>query len=98
MAVHSRVSTWYAMRFWRSLDLRGRLLLFSILLLVICLFEPKANLPGRVYDWFFVIDITQSMDVRDVVTADNSISRRELSKQEVRRALRSLPCGSRVSL
>ncbi len=86
------------MSFWRSLDLRGRLLLLSILLLAICLFEPKADLPSRVYDWFFVVDITQSMNVRDVVIAGNSISRLEMSKQEIRRALRSLPCGSRVSL
>lgn len=86
------------MRFWQSLDLRGRSLLLSILLLMVCLFEPKTNLPSRVHDWFFVIDITQSMNVRDVVTADNSISRMELSKQEIRRALRNLPCGSRVAL
>lgn len=86
------------MSFWQSLDLRGRILLFSILLLMVCLFEPEAKLPSRVYDWFFVVDITQSMNVRDVVAAGNSISRLELSKLAIRRVLRSLPCGSQVSL
>lgn len=98
MAIHSRISSWHAMSFWKSLDLSGRILLFSILLLLVCLFKPEANLPSRVYDWFFVIDITQSMNVRDVVSANNSISRLELSKLEIRRVMRSLPCGSRVSL
>ncbi len=86
------------MRFWRSLDLRGRGMLFSILLLAVCQFEPKANLPGRVYDWFFVIDITQSMNVRDAVKEGNGFSRLEFSKQQMRQALRRLPCGSRVAL
>jgi mxaL protein len=81
-----------------NFDKRGRWLLMAILLLLLSLSEPKAQLPNRVYDWYFVIDITQSMNVRDVVTKGISISRLDYSKQLARQALRSLPCGSLVAL
>src|SRR5450830_255646 len=85
---------------WR-LDLRGWLLAASLLLLAICLASPHATLPRRVYDWFIVLDITQSMNVRDYVDEHNSsrnISRLEFAKQAIRQSLRKLPCGSQVAL
>ncbi|HEY8354115.1 MAG TPA: VWA domain-containing protein [Methylophilaceae bacterium] len=86
------------MKVWRNLDVQGRCLASAILLLMVSLLGPRAELPGRLHDWYFVTDITQSMNVRDVVTGDNSISRLEYSKRQMRHALRSLPCGSRVAL
>lgn len=70
----------------------------ALLLLFLSLLEPSAQLPSRLYDWYFVVDITQSMNVRDAVTSGNGISRLAFAKQQMRQALRSLPCGSRVSL
>ncbi|CAG0997703.1 mxaL protein [Methylophilaceae bacterium] len=98
MAFHPRIPAWYAVNWWRNLDWRGRMLLLAIVLLGICLAEPHAKLPRRVYDWFFVLDITQSMNVRDTVVHGNSMSRLEFSKRVMRQALRRLPCGSRVAL
>jgi mxaL protein len=98
MVVDTRIPAWDAMKFWRHLDGRGRLLASALLLLFLSLLEPRAQLPSRVYDWYFVIDITQSMNVRDAVTSGNGISRLAFAKQQMRQALRSLPCGSRVSL
>jgi len=86
------------MHWWHKLDLRGKALFFAITLLVICLFQPHMKLPKRVYDWLIVLDITQSMNVRDMETDDRSISRLAFSKESVREALRALPCGSRVAL
>ncbi|BCM24514.1 hypothetical protein ZMTM_07730 [Methyloradius palustris] len=73
----------------------------ALLLLAICLASPHATLPRRVYDWFIVLDITQSMNVRDYTDEHNSgrnISRLELAKQAIRQSLRNLPCGSQVAL
>lgn len=81
-----------------SLDLRGRMMLASVVLLAITMLSPSATLPRRVFDWFFVLDITQSMNVRDYTLDGKSISRLELSKKAMREALRDLPCGSTVAL
>jgi len=43
-----------------------------------------------------VFDITQSMDVRDVEVDGARVSRLEFARESARRALRGLPCGSRI--
>ena len=81
-----------------ALDLRGRLMLASVALLALTMLSPQAMLPRRVFDLFFVLDITQSMNVRDYVQDGTSISRLEFSKKAMRETLRDLPCGSTVAL
>jgi mxaL protein len=78
---------------WRKLCLMAALLLLSIIL-----FRPHLMLPNRVYDWYFVLDITQSMNVTDYQVAGKSISRLQMAKQSIRKTLSALPCGSRVAL
>jgi len=77
---------------------RGHGLVLAMILLTLCLFNPQLKLPGPVYDWLIVVDITQSMNVRDYTLDDKGISRLEFAKQSIREALRSLPCGSKVSV
>lgn len=98
MGVDTRIPARDAMKIWRHLDLRGRWLTMALCLLALSLLAPRAQLPGRVHDWYFVVDITQSMNVRDAVASGNGISRLAFAKQQMRQALRSLPCGSRVAL
>ncbi|HEY0907405.1 MAG TPA: hypothetical protein VGE17_09380, partial [Methylophilus sp.] len=47
----------------RGLLWRKRCLWLLALLLTLTLFHPQLTLPNRVYDWYFVVDITQSMNV-----------------------------------
>lgn len=70
----------------------------AFMLLTICLFAPHAILPTRVADWFIVVDITQSMNVRDYRLDGKNVSRLEYAKKAIRESLRDLPCGSRISL
>lgn len=77
---------------------RKRSLLLMWGLLTLALFKPHGLLPNRVYDWYFVVDITQSMNVPDYQMAGNSVSRLQLAKQSIRNALSALPCGSQVAL
>lgn len=77
---------------------RGQCLLLSLLLLTLALFQPHFRLPNRVYDWLIVIDVTQSMNVRDYSIHDKGVSRLEFAKTTVRESLRALPCGSRVAI
>lgn len=85
---------------WMSsaLGWRGKFLLVALLLLTICLLRPVVVLPGRAADWFVVVDITQSMNVRDYDLGGRNISRLEYAKVAIREGVRSLPCGSRVAL
>lgn len=87
---------------WRThslvLNFRGYLLLTALLMIAICLFKPEATYPKRVYDWYIVVDITQSMNVRDYTLNERAISRIEFTKAALRKGLRELPCGSHVAL
>ena len=78
---------------WRKLCL-----VLMWLLLTAILFKPHAMLPNRVYDWYFVVDITQSMNVPDYQLAGKSVSRLQMAKQSIRKTLSALPCGSKVAL
>ena len=77
---------------------RGYCLWLLIALLTLILFQPRLTLPARVYDWYFVVDITQSMNVADYDSRGQRLSRLEMAKQSIRNALPALPCGSRVAL
>lgn len=80
-------------------DIGRKLSLYSIvILLTLALFRPHVMLPNPVYDWYFVVDITQSMNVPDYQVAGKSVSRLQVAKQSIRSALSALPCGSQVAV
>jgi mxaL protein len=67
----------------------GALLLAAIVL-------PALPLPRATVNALVVFDITQSMDVEDMSQDGLPASRLAFAKDAARRALRELPCGSRV--
>ena len=71
-------------------------LLDATLLLVVALALPAITLPLRRSETIVVFDITQSMDVEDMVLDGAPASRLAFARESARRALRELPCGSRV--
>lgn len=77
---------------------RGQWILLSLILFSLILFRPQVNMPNRVVDWLIVMDVTQSMNVRDYTLNGKGVSRLEYAKQAVRKSLQTLPCGSRVAL
>lgn len=72
--------------------------LLAFLALLPVLFSPTMQMPSHVRDTLFVIDISESMNVRDVNYPHSRASRLDLAKASVREAMASLPCGSRVSV
>src|SRR5262245_59375553 len=68
----------------------------ALAFLLVALFAPRINLPQRTYDYIVFFDITQSMDVQDYELGGSPASRLDYARYAVRRALRQLPCGSRV--
>jgi mxaL protein len=69
--------------------------LAGALLLLACV-VPAIDLPREAVDAVVVFDITQSMDVQDVMLDGASASRLDFARESARRALRQLPCGSRI--
>lgn len=61
-------------------------------------FDPQMKLNSLVQDTLFVIDISESMNVRDVDYPKPQTDRLTLAKIAVVESMASLPCGSRVSV
>jgi mxaL protein len=78
------------------LDADGRAILLALLLLFIALFIPVIPLTHDTYESMVIFDITQSMDVEDYELGGHPISRLKYAQEAARRALRQLPCGSKV--
>jgi len=77
---------------------RPALLLPSLaaVLLAVALLLPPLAVPRRTVDAIVVLDITQSMDVEDRSLDGVPVSRLAFAQAAARRALRELPCGSRI--
>jgi mxaL protein len=77
---------------------RLAMLLLAALVLLPVFFMPRIVLPGATYSYLFVIDVTESMNVRDVDARDPNASRLDRAKESVIAVLATLPCGSRAGL
>jgi mxaL protein len=74
----------------------GRAISLALLLLVAALFMPAFAVKHDTYDYIVILDITQSMDVEDYKLSGSPVSRLTFAREAARRALRELPCGSKV--
>jgi mxaL protein len=68
----------------------------AFLLLVSAFFLPSVPLKHDTYESIVILDISQSMDVEDYELGGAPGSRLAFAREAARRALRELPCGSRV--
>lgn len=78
------------------LDTDSRAILVALVLLVVALALPAVPLKHDTYESIVILDITQSMDVEDYELGGTPTSRLAYAREAARRALRELPCGSRV--
>ncbi|HYJ20024.1 MAG TPA: vWA domain-containing protein [Burkholderiales bacterium] len=80
------------------IDKDSRAFVAALTLLVVALVLPPIKLPRDVQTYLVFIDITQSMNVEDYDRKGTPTSRLAFAHLAVRRAIRDLPCGSRVGL
>jgi mxaL protein len=73
-------------------------LVLAALVLMPVFFAPQRMLTGTTFAYLFVIDVSESMNVRDVDTGMPAQSRLDRAKAAVITALAALPCGSRVAV
>ncbi|MEQ1488425.1 MAG: VWA domain-containing protein [Methylotenera sp.] len=83
-------------KFKQNRDLYTLLTAFS--LLALALFQPSIPVKRSIYSYFFVIDITQSMNVADMKVNGKTASRLDYTKQMLRETTSSLPCGTKVGI
>jgi len=74
------------------------LMLLVVMLIMASLWFPRTDRIIKVMDLLFVIDITQSMDVKDVEREGEMISRLSWATEYTKHTLQQLPCGSHVGL
>jgi mxaL protein len=82
---------------WALARRAGAYALAALVLLPVFL-APHWRLPGATYSYLFVIDVSESMNVRDVANAEPEESRLDRAKRSVIAALAALPCGSLAAL
>lgn len=74
------------------------ILLTVLSLLLLALFQPSIPVKHNIYSYFFVIDITQSMNVVDMKVKGKPASRLDYTKQMLHETVSSLPCGTKVGI
>jgi len=73
-------------------------MLLVVVLMVLALSFPRTDRTVKVMDLLFVLDITQSMDVKDVELDGEKVSRLAWAQAHAKDLLQTLPCGSHVGL
>ncbi|WP_042325690.1 vWA domain-containing protein [Paraburkholderia ginsengisoli] len=76
--------------------LRHALTPLALVALIAAVALPDVTLPRNTFDYIVTLDITQSMDVEDVVLNGAPVSRLKFAQAATRDALTRLPCGSKV--
>lgn len=82
---------------WRRLPgTRTWITALAVACLAVAFLEPSVVLQRPTYDYIITLDITQSMNTRDVVLDGAHVSRIHYAKRLLKTLLQRLPCGSRV--
>ncbi|MGF6415313.1 mxaL protein [Paraburkholderia sp. MM5482-R2] len=68
----------------------------ALVALIAAVAMPDVTLPRNTFNYIVTFDITQSMDVEDVVLDGAPVSRLKFAQASMRDALGRLPCGSKV--
>lgn len=74
------------------------LLVSALLLLVSAVYQPTIKINRDVKSYMVLIDVTQSMNVKDMTVDGINVSRLDFAKRLVKDTLKELPCHSRVGL
>lgn len=72
--------------------------ILALLSLAPVFFSPTWPLSGSTFAYLFVIDVSESMNVRDVPGGAPNESRLDRAKESVIASLAALPCGSRAAV
>lgn len=81
---------------WR--DARFWLLLAALALTLLAILVPRIQMTRNVYDVVAVLDVTTSMNVRDMTVGGKPATRLDAAKASLENLLAKMPCRSRLGL
>ncbi len=70
----------------------------ALICLLVAIGKPYINIQQQRKSFLFIVDVTQSMNVPDMLLSGTPISRLEYSKYLLKNTVKNLPCGSQVGL
>ena len=73
-------------------------LCLSVIFLILGLINPKATIERDIYNYIFVVDISQSMLTKDMSIDGQEVSRLDYSKKLLQGIMDQLPCKTNVSI
>jgi mxaL protein len=87
-------------RFFRIISSRRDISMLSaaFVLLIGAIANPSVPLPHNIYTYMFVVDISQSMNVKDMMLDNKPVSRMEFTQRMMHDITANLPCGTKVSI
>ena len=74
------------------------LLLLTLICILVAIINPKIKVTRDIYNYIFVVDISQSMMTQDMEVAGKKISRLEYTKKTIQNIIEKLPCKTKVSI
>ncbi|HEY7986095.1 MAG TPA: vWA domain-containing protein [Methylophilaceae bacterium] len=76
----------------------GFMLFLALIALLIASTSPKIQLARDIRNYLFVVDITQSMNVPDMLLNGGKITRLAYARHLLSETVKGLPCGTKVSV
>ena len=74
------------------------LLFLAVLFLLLAILNPSVPITKNIYNYIFIVDISQSMNTPDMSLDAKKLSRIEYSKKTLQRLVERLPCKTKVSI
>ena len=74
------------------------MLLLSVLFIAAAIANPSIPFKRDIYNYIFVVDISQSMNTEDMMYDNRKVSRLDYTKATLRAVLEQLPCKTKVSI
>jgi mxaL protein len=74
------------------------LLFLTVIFLLLAIINPSVPITKNIYNYIFIVDISQSMNTPDMSLDTQKISRVEYSKKTLQRLVERLPCKTKVSI
>tara|TARA_B100000780_G_scaffold276989_1_gene246717 strand:- start:199 stop:1170 length:972 start_codon:yes stop_codon:yes gene_type:complete len=74
------------------------MLLLAVLSIAVAIANPSIPFKRDIYNYIFVVDISQSMNTEDMMYDNKKVSRLDYTKSTLRKVLEQLPCKTKVSI
>jgi len=74
------------------------MLLLAVLSIAAAIANPSIPFKRDIYNYIFVVDISQSMNTEDMILNNEKVSRLDYTKATLRTVLEQLPCKTKVSI